>query len=328
MNKIAIDLGSSVTKIYKIGSGIVLSEPSCVAMNTADSTVKAIGEDAKRLIGKTSDYTTIVFPIFEGEIVNEKVAVNMLKSFLYKAGVKNGAEAVFCVHCGFDKATEKVYQRIADECAFRKVSFVESPILAGLGDDVSFSEYEPAFCIDIGHGVTDIAAFSSDGIIAGISMNIGGGSIDVHIIDHLADLYDIKIGSLTSEKVKLTVGSLFDTDNQSMVVSGRDITTGKPCSKVVYAPDLYFPLQTHIDKIIEYALLVLGKLPAEVSAVIRKKGILLAGGTAKIAGIREYFANQLQMDVHVGEEPQMSVILGGGRIVGDPVLLHRVKAEV
>ncbi len=328
MNKIAIDLGSAVTKIYKIGSGIVLAEPSCVAMNTADSSVKAIGEDAKNLIGKTSDYTTIVFPVFEGEIVNEKLASTMLNHFLYKAGVKSGAEAVFCVHCGFDAKVQAIYQKIASACALRRVSFVENPILAGLGDDVSFTEEEPAFCIDIGHGVTDIAAFSSDGIIAGISMNIGGGSIDVHIIDHLAELYGLKIGTLTSEKVKMTVGSLFETDNQSMVVSGREMATGKPVSKVVYAPDLYFPLQAHVDKIIEYALLVLGKLPAEVSAVIRKNGIHISGGTAKIAGIREYFAKQLQMDVHLGEEPQMSVILGGGRVVGNPELLRRVRAEV
>lgn len=328
MNKIAIDLGSSVTKIYKIGSGIVLVEPSCVAVNTADSTIKAIGRDAKQLIGKTSDYTTTVFPVFEGEIVNEKLATTMLNHFLYKAGVKSGAEAVFCVHCGFDAEQKAVYQKIASGCALKKVSFVESPILAGLGDDVPFSVFEPAFCIDIGHGVTDIAAFSSDGIIAGISMNIGGGSIDVHIIDHIADLYGVKIGSLTSESVKINIGSLYDTDNQSMVVNGRDIASGKPCSKVVYAPNLFFPLQTHIDKIIEYALLVLGKLPAEVSAVIRKNGILLSGGTAKIAGIREYFAEHLQMEVHVGDEPQMSVILGGGRIVGNSDLLRRVKAEV
>ncbi|MGN1235500.1 MAG: rod shape-determining protein, partial [Christensenellaceae bacterium] len=182
MNKIAIDLGSAVTKIFKIGSGgIVLVEPSCVAINTTDSSVKAIGAEAKALLGKTGDFTQVCFPISEGLIVNVKQASTMLNHFLCQIDVK-GAEAVFCVHCGFDKAAKDTYMELADLCALKKVSFVESPILSCLGDGVPFTDSEPAFCIDIGHETTDIAAFSSDGIIAGICMNIGGKQVDTKIV--------------------------------------------------------------------------------------------------------------------------------------------------
>lgn len=329
MIKLAIDLGSAVTKIYKIGSGIVLAEPSYVAINTADNTVKAIGEDAKLLEGKTSDYTTIVYPIANGEIVNVDKAYVMLQYFLNKVGIKKGGcEVLFCLHCGMQEVNKENFYILADKFAFKEVSFVENPILAGMGQDVALTESNPVFAIDIGYGVTDIAAYSLDGILAGISMNLGGGSMDIHIIDHVADLYGIKIGRLTSEKIKNTIGSMIYGDNQSMEVPGRDIASGKPRVVDVYAPDIFEPIQIYIDKIIEYAEMVLSKLPAEVSASIVKDGIYLSGGTANIPGLANYIAEKLQMEVHVAEEPQMTVILGGGRAVGNPQLLKRLRIDM
>ena len=156
-------------------------------------------------------------------------------------------------------------------------------------------------------------------------MNVGGNNMDVHIIDHVAETFNLKIGALTSEKLKNTVGSLIENDNQSAIVNGRDITTGKPRSVSVSSADILFPVRIYVDKIIEYAELVLKKLPAEVSAVMCKNGIYLAGGVAAIAGLADYVSDRLQMEAHIGGDAQMAVVLGGGRAIGNSALLKRIE---
>ena len=170
-----------------------------------------------------------------------------------------------------------------------------------------------------------MAAFSLDGIIAGLTMNVGGNNMDIHIIDHIAELYNLKIGSLTSEKLKNTIGSLIAGDSQSMIVNGRDIESGKPRSVSVSSEDILFPIRIYVDKIIEYAELVLQKLPAEVSAAMCKNGVYLSGGICLLAGFEDYIAEKLQMETHLPENPQMAVILGGGRAVGNVSLLQRIQ---
>ena len=203
MIKLAIDLGSSVTKIFRIGSGVVLAEPSCVAVASGTANIKAIGEEAKLLIGKTAEYTTIVFPVFEADIVDEGMAAVMLGYFLNKVGVTpklaRRAEAVFAVPCGAQDALLEKYYRLGEACHIGTVHFVEVPFLSALGQNMMLSETNPVFVVDIGGGNTNIAAFSLDGIIAGIGLNIGGGNIDSGIIDCIAEKFNLKIGLQTSE---------------------------------------------------------------------------------------------------------------------------------
>ena len=328
MLKLAIDFGTSVTKIFRIGSGIVLAEATCVSVQKETGEIRAYGNEAKRLWGKTADLSEVVFPVYEGEIVNERLASALLEYFLGKV-VKRafGIEALFCVPCGCHEEVREKYLRVAKAAGISRVSFVETPYLAALGQDVPLSESNPVFAIDVGAGETSVAAFSLDGIIAGLSMNVGGNNIDVHIIDHIAEKFNLKIGSQTSEKVKNTVGSLIEHDRQSMVVNGRDVTSGKPRSVVVTSEDILFPVRVYVDKILEYAELVLKKLPAEVSAVMCKSGIFLSGGVAAIAGYADYVSKKLQMDAHVGADPQMAVVLGGGRAIGNSALMRRLRME-
>ena len=328
MLKLAIDFGTSVTKIYKIGSGIVLAEATCVTVQKDTGEIRAFGNEAKRLLGKTAEQTDVCFPVYEGEIVSERLAGALLEYFLRKV-VKRGTsvEALFCVPCGYKvESREKVY-RVAKAAGISRVNFAETPFLSVLGQDVPLSESNPVFAIDIGAGVTSIAAFSLDGIIAGLSMNVGGNNMDVHIIDHIADTFSLKIGSLTSEKLKNTVGSLIEDDNQSTIINGRDIKSGRPRSVSVSSADIVFPIKVYIDKIAEYAELVLKKLPAEVSAAMLKNGLYLSGGVCNIAGLAEYMSNKLQMEAHLSGDPQMAVVLGGGRAVGNPALLRRIRLE-
>ncbi len=328
MLKLAIDFGTSVTKIYRLGSGIVLAEATCITVQKDTGEFRAYGNDAKRLLGKTADQTDVCFPVYEGEIVSEKLAAALLEHFLKKAaGRALSVEALFCVPCGFkQESREKIY-RVAKTAGISRVNFAETPFLSALGQDVPLSESNPVFAIDIGAGVTSIATFSLDGIIAGISMNVGGNNMDIHIIDHIADKFNLKIGSLTSEKLKNTVGSLIEDDNQSTIINGRDITTGKPRSVSVSSADIEFPVRIYVDKIVEYAELVLKKLPAEVSAAVGKSGVYLSGGVAGLAGLADYVSEKMQMEAHISGDPQMSVVLGGGRAVGNASLLRRIRME-
>ena len=328
MLKLAIDFGTSVTKIYKLGSGIVLAEATCVTVQKDTGEIRAFGNEAKRLLGKTAEQTDVCFPVYEGEIVSERLAGALLEFFLRKV-VKRGTsvEALFCVPCGYKvESREKVY-RVAKAAGIGRVNFAETPFLSVLGQDVPLSESNPVFAIDIGAGVTSIAAFSLDGIIAGLSMNVGGSNMDVHIIDHIAETFSLKIGSLTSEKLKNTVGSLIEDDNQSTIINGRDLKSGRPRSVSVSSADIVFPIKVYVDKIAEYADLVLKKLPAEVSAAMLKNGLYLSGGVCNIAGLAEYMSKKLQMEAHLSGDPQMAVVLGGGRAVGNAALLRRIRLE-
>ena len=325
MLKLAIDFGTSTTKIYKIGSGIVLAEATCVTVQKDTGEMRAFGNEAKRLLGKTAEYTDVSFPVFEGDIVNERQAGALLEYFLRKVVRRVSVEAVFCVPCGITAASREKYYRIAKMAGVSRIGFVETPYLTALGQDVPLSESNPVFALDIGAGKTSMAAFSLDGIIAGLTMNVGGNNMDIHIIDHIAERYNLKIGSLTSEKLKNTIGSLIAGDSQSMIVNGRDIESGKPRSVSVSSEDILFPIRIYVDKIIEYAELVLQKLPAEVSAAMCKNGVYLSGGICLLAGFEDYIAEKLQMETHLPENPQMAVILGGGRAVGNVSLLQRIQ---
>lgn len=329
MLKIAIDFGTSVTKIYTLGSGIVLAEATCVTVQKDTGEIRALGNEAKRLLGKTAELNDVCFPVYEGEIVNERLASELLTYFLGKVVHRSfgGIEALFCVPCACSEASREKYYRVARAAGISRVHFAETPYLTALGQDVPLSESNPVFTIDVGAGVTSIAAFSLDGIIAGLSMNVGGNNMDIHIIDHIAETFNLKIGAPTSEKLKNTVGSLIKNDNQSTVVNGRDITTGKPRSVTVSSEDILFPVRVYVDKIVEYAELILGKLPAEVSAVMCKSGIILSGGVAALAGYADYVSEKLQMEAHVLGDPQMSVVLGGGRAIGNTALLKKFRME-
>ncbi len=328
MLKLAIDFGTVMTKIYKLGSGIVLAEATCVSVARETGAITAFGNDAKRLWGKTGDFGDVLFPVYEGDIANEEQAAALLEYFLKKiVGRSFSVEALFCVPCGCGAAAREKYYRVAKSAGISRVCFAETPYLAALGHDVPLSESNPVFAIDIGGGKTSLATFSLEGIIAGLTMSVGGNNMDIHIIDQIAETYNLKIGALTAEKLKNTVGSLIEHDNQSMLVNGRDITSGRPRSVTVSSEDVLFPIRVYVDKIAEYAEIVLKKLPAEVSAAMCKNGIFLTGGVCNIAGLADYMAERLQMEAHLPSDAQMAIILGGGRVIGNRSLRDKICME-
>lgn len=326
--KLAIDFDCAVTNIYRVGAGVVLSEPTVAAIETDKDEVKFIGNDAKKLIGKTAKNTKIVFPVFEGEIVNEKVASGLLAGFCNKIEAKNGLfdsnTALFSVPCGTTSETLTVYRKVANDAGINKVYFAEAPLLSALGQRLIFSESTPCFVIDMAGGVTNIAALSLDGIIAGISVNFGYSGINAALIDYIADNFGIQIGLQSADRLRKNLVSLEENDGLSSVVSGRNVDTGKPMALSLKAYELTEPIKKYYDKIAEIAMEVLKKLPAEVSAEIKRSGIYVSGGGSSVYGLENYYTEKFGMKVTVAEHGLMSVALGGGVAMSDDSILKKI----
>lgn len=319
-------MGSSMTKIYRAdtNSGVVLAEPSCVAVG-GDGTIKEIGKEAKNLMGKTAEYTSIVYPVYEGEIVDMRLCVEMLKTFLMRVGLKGRgfrrAQILFSIPCGISSRSFSDYNNLAEECGLKKVFFVEQPYLAALGAGVVLAESEPVFCLDVGGGVSNAAVLSLDGIIAGISMNVGGNNMDANIVAKIAKVNKLHVGALTAERIKNEIGSLSASALGTVVAEGSSVETCQPASSSVQAEDLTDCIRVYVDKILEYVSAVLWKLPAEVAATVNRNGVFLSGGVMKIPYLPQYIGRALKMQVRVCEEPQFATVLGGGTLLTDKQLL-------
>ncbi len=328
MIKLAIDLGSSMTKIYRAdtNSGVVLAEPSCVAV-VGDEEIKAIGKEAKNLIGKTVEFTSIVYPVYEGEIVNMRLAVEMLKEFLSRLGEKPSAirraHVLFSVPCGISERSLNDYINLTEECGLHKVWFVEQPYLAALGAGAMLTEVDPVFCLDVGGGVSNAAVVSGCGILAGLSMNVGGNNMDANIITRLSDNNKLLVGALTAEKIKNEIGSLSPSALGTMVAEGSSTVTCQPAAVSVQAGELTDCIRVYINKIVEYAVEVLRTLPAEVAAIVNRNGVYLSGGIMKIPYVPQYIGAKLGMRFRVCEEPQFAAVLGGGLLLRDYDSLNR-----
>lgn len=328
---LSIDLGSSNTNIYQLGSGagVVLSEPSVVALSESEGRkVKAVGLDAKRMIGKTVDGTVVVSPVFEARIEDERAATAMLDNFLNKVTIKRlgmRPDVLFSVPCGAENSAIKKYEQVLNDCGVYNVHFVESPVLTALGAGVPLTESNPCFLIDIGGGTTTIATVSLGGIISGFSVNMGGKSIDKMIISHIENEFGLKIGVLTAEKIKIQIGSLADKDETATVVDGRDLQTGKPRAVSVSARDLYPVMTLFFDKVFQLAGMLMAKLPAEMCADVRKSGVYFAGGVSRVLGLDEYFNDKMGMHANIAEEPELAAAIGGGIVAGDQKLLARLR---
>ncbi len=332
MQKLAIDFGSVYTNIYILGSGLVLREPTVAAVSLdGKKEVKVVGEEAKKLIGKTAKNTKIVFPVFEGEIVNEKVAIGVLSSFLKKINVKggfSGCQALFSVPCGVTPEMIEKLKVVAKGCGISKVFFAEAPVLSALGQRIPLNDSTPCFVIDMAGGVTNIAAVSLDGIIAGISANFGANKICTDIIDYLADEYALQIGLLTAERLKNEIGSLDEHDALATVVNGRDTKTGAPKSISLMAKDIYVPVKKYFDKVAELSLTILKKLPPEVSAEIRHAGVYVSGLGSAVYGLEKYYTQALGIQINVADNGYSSVAMGGGVAIGDVDLLKKIVLPV
>lgn len=327
----AIDLGSSNTRMYQLGTGVVLEEPSYIVVEGKQKkSVRAVGYDAKNLIGRTGDGTIVGSPIREGYVNDEALATDMLERFLNKVTLKKLGKrppVLFSVPCGAENAIIKKYEKVLNGCGVYDCFFIESPVLTALGAGVPLTESTPCFLIDVGGGSTKIAAVSLGGVISGVSVNIGGEAIDRMLCTHIEDLFGLKIGMLTAEKMKIQIGGLLEHDQTEMIVNGRDIDSGRPRACAVRSCDIYQPIKLFFDKIFRISDMLMAKLPAEISADIRRAGVYFAGGGANFAGLDQYFRYNEGMRANVCERPELATILGAGKVCGDRKLLSTLDLK-
>ena len=326
--KFAIDFDSSYTNIYKLGSGLVLTEPTVSAVeDNAECKIKAIGREAYKLIGKTTKDTKIVFPVFEGEIVNEKVASELLFGFLMKVGYTSkllGCSAIFGVPCGATSEMLNKYRRVAKAVGIGKVYFAEKPLLSALGQRIALTDSSARLVIDMSGGTTSIAALSLSGVIAGLSINFGSNKISADVIDFVASKFGVQIGLQTAEKLKKEISSLDEGDGLSLIVSGRDVRTGEVKTLTIRSGDVLEPIKCYFDKIIEITQSLIKKLSPETAAEIRRSGVYVSGGSSKTYGLQNYFAKKLGLNVNVAENGLYSVAIGGGLAIADKEILKKI----
>jgi len=327
----AIDLGSSNTRMYQLGTGVVLEEPSYIAFDEAGrKNVRSVGREAKNLLGRTVDGTVVRAPVFEGYVNDEKSAAFMLDDFLNKVTLKKLGKrppVLFSVPCGAENAVIKKYEKVLNSCGVYDVFFVESPVLTALGAGVPLTESNPCFLFDIGGGSTKMASVSLGGVISGISVNMGGKTIDKMLVDFLDDNFGLKIGVLTAERMKIQIGGLQSNDSTEILVNGRDVISGRPRAVAVRSSDIYQPIKDFFDKLFCIADMLMAKLPAEISADIRRAGVYFAGGGAKFPGLEHYFRYRSGIRANICENPELATVCGAGMVCGDAKLISKLDLK-
>ncbi len=312
---IAVDLGTSNTTIYVKGVGVVLSEPTMAVVHCGKKTeIRFTGNSAKKMIGKTTGSSVLYSPVEDGIVVKPDVASLMLKDYFSRivdgSIIKHRIRAVVSVNCGASLAERKMLENVFLNAGVSDVVIVDSPL--------ALKQVVPennAFFVDIGGGTTEVSAVSKIGIIHAYSLNIGGNTIDDAIVNLLSERFMLKIGKVTAEKIKLSIGSLYENDISTVTVSGRNIINGAPISIELNASDIRPLIKSHIDKILEVVAAVINLVPPEMAGDMAGKGIYLAGGCSKLAGLSEYVSGALKLNVEILE--QNSLINGLSFLASD-----------
>lgn len=326
---LAIDLGTANTLVYAKGRGIVVSEPSIVAINKVTKTVEAVGTDAKEMLGRTPTNIVAIRPMKDGVIANFEVAEKMLQHFIKKA--QNGRGFVSPrVIIGIPTGITQVERRAVEDSAYRakasEVYLVEEAVAAAIGAGLPITEPRGNIVVDIGGGTTDIAVISMGGIVYSRAVRVAGDAMDDAIADAVKRRHNLLIGERTIEEIKINLGSAFPIEEPlALEVRGRNLIEGIPKTITVTDQEVREALEPCVCLIIEAVRVALERTPPELSADIIDRGIVLTGGGALLRNLALRIKTETGLPVFVAEDPLTSVVLGAGRILSDFDLLNRVK---
>ena len=326
---LAIDLGTANTLVFAESRGVVIDEPSIVAINKATNSVEAVGIDAKEMLGRTPTNIVAIRPMKDGVIANFEVAEKMLQHFIRKA--RNGRSFVSPrVVIGIPTGITQVERRAVEDSAYRakasEVFLVEEAVAAAIGAGLPITEPRGNIVVDIGGGTTDIAVMSMAGIVYSRAIRVAGDAMDDAIIEFVKRKHKLLIGERTVEEIKIKLGSAFPLDEPlTLEVRGRDLVGGVPKTITVTDHEVRQALDPSVCLIIEAVRVALEKTPPELSADIIDRGLVLTGGGALLRNLDRRIKSEIGLPVHVAESPLTSVVLGAGKILSDFELLNRVK---
>lgn len=334
---IAIDLGTATTLVYVKGEGIVITEPSVVAVNKKTGQVLAIGKEAKKMVGRTPSHITASRPLVKGVISDFEIAEQMLKYFI--ESVYNNRiifprpRVIVGIPCGLTEVEKKSVKDAAKNAGARKVYLIEQPIAAAIGSRLPIQEPGGNFLVDVGGGTADIAIISLGGIVLAQSLKIAGDRFDQDIIDYCQEEYRLLIGSRTAEKVKIKIGSAYlnksnkSKDKREMPVRGRNLITGLPEEVMIGEDSVKIALQRSVKQIVSAIKDTIESTPPELVADIMARGIFLTGGGSMLKGLNELVAKETKMPVKIIEDPLTTVVRGAGMVLENLDEMEEVLTE-
>lgn len=316
LRKIAVDLGTSNTRIYENGRGVVLNEPSLVTVNTNANRVVRIGEDAESVKGKAPDSEETVRPLSNGVISRYRHTLIMLKKFLKKScgNLVIRPDMTVCVPCGISDVEEHAVKDVCSEAGAKNVLLIDSPLAAAIGAGIDVTSSTGNLIIDIGGGTTDIAVICSGGVVCSDSVKTGGFAMNESIIKYVRRKYLLAISETSAERAKLKAGAVWGGDTSRMAdVRGKCLQTSTPRSVTLTCADMVESLEEPVTSVIEALCGVLEQTPPELISDISKSGILLVGGGSKIYGIDKLISSVTGVPCRIAENPETRGVVGAGR---------------
>jgi rod shape-determining protein MreB len=321
---LAIDLGTANTLVYVKGKGVMLSEPSVVAVKrdvNGGSKVLAVGLEAKRMLGRTPGNIVAIRPMKDGVIADFEVTEAMLRHFISK--VHNSRRLVrprimICVPTGITQVEKRAVKESAQSAGAREVYLIEEPMAAAIGANLPITEPTSNMVVDIGGGTSEIAVISLSGIVYARSVRVGGDKMDEAIMQHVKRKYSMLIGESTAETIKIKIGSAFPLEEEiEMEVKGRDLVTGIPQNILITSEEIRKAISEQVDSIVQGVRVALEQTPPELAADIVDRGIVLTGGGALLKGLDQLLSRETHLPITVVDIPLDAVVIGSGRALDE-----------
>lgn len=326
--EIGIDLGTANTLVYVKGKGIILREPSVVAVNNHTGQVMAVGLEAKEMIGRTPGYITAIRPLKDGVIADFEITQSMLKYFIRKAIGNNPMarpRVIICVPSGVTEVEKRAVVDSALSAGAKEAYLIEEPMASAIGAGLPVEEPSGSMVVDIGGGTSEVAVISLGGIVVSRSLRIAGDEFDDAIIHYIKKEYNLMVGERTAEDIKIKIGSACPIEaEETYNISGRDLVTGLPKELSISSMEIREALREPVNAVIDSIKLTLEKTPPELAADIMERGIMLTGGGALLKGLDRLISEETGIPVFIAEHPLDCVVLGTGKVIEDLDTLRNV----
>jgi rod shape-determining protein MreB len=329
---IAIDLGTANTLIYVRGTGVVLNEPSVVAVDVADGRLVAVGMEAKRMMGRTPGHIRVVRPLKDGVIADFDVCEKMLRYFIQQIHGSRWSKPrmVICVPSGITGVEQRAVQDAAEYAGARRpVHIIEEPMAAAIGAGLGIHEPTGNMIVDIGGGTTEVAVISLGGIVTAQSLRVAGDELDEAIISYLKKEFSVAVGERTAEEIKIQLGSAWPFEEEITAdIRGRDLISGLPRTIALTTDQVREALAEPVAAIVDSVRTTLDKTPPELAADIMHVGITITGGGALLAGIDRRLAHETGMPINIAPDPLFSVVLGSGQALDNIEMMREFLSSV
>lgn len=325
---IGIDLGTANTLVHVKGKGIVVREPSVVAINRKTNSILAVGDAAKNMIGRTPGDIIAVRPMKDGVIADFDVTQSMLKYFIKKAMTKSSLSkprVVICVPSGVTEVEKRAVEEATLQAGAKEAYLIEEPMAAAIGANLPVEEPSGSMVVDIGGGTSEVAVISLGGIVTSKSLRIAGDELDEAIVHYVKKEYNLMIGERTAEAIKVAIGAAYPkSEDESMEIRGRDLVTGLPKNLTITSREVTEALKEPINAVVDSIKFTLEKTPPELAADIMDRGIMLTGGGALLSGLDKLINQETGMPVSIAENPLDCVVMGAGKVLEEIETLKKV----